>query len=269
MGRIGKVLVALAGVLVIHLSAAIETPGKLPEKITGKDGIPMALVPAGTFTMGTDAGGKDERPVHTVRLDAYYMDLYEVTTRLYARYFAEKKGVKPLHWDKVDLAKHGDRPVIGVNWFEADGYCRWAGKRLPTEAEWEQAARGPESFRYPWGDEPVTRKRANYDKSCILCIVYDEVLQPVGSYEDGKSPYGPYDMAGNVAEWVADWYSENYYKRSPQANPTGPKDGEDRVVRGGAWVSRPLLLRPALRNWSDPGNRRTHIGFRCAMSAPK
>jgi len=268
MGRVGGVFAVVAGILAGYLAIA-QAQGKLPVKITGKDGAPMALVPAGTFMMGTDAGGEDERPVHKVSLDAYYMDLYEVTTRLYARYVVDKKGVKPLHWAKVDLAKHGDRPVIGVNWFEADGYCRWAGKRLPTEAEWEHAARGPKSFRYPWGGEPVTRKRAGYDESCILCIVYDDVLQPVGSYEDGKSPFGLYDMAGNVAEWVADWYGEHYYKRSPKANPTGPKDGEDRVVRGGGWVSRPLLLRSALRNWGDPGNRRAHVGFRCAMSAPK
>jgi formylglycine-generating enzyme required for sulfatase activity len=262
-------LARLVGAAFCLLLSTTDAAGKTSDKVTGKDGAPMVLVPAGPFTMGSEDSGKDEKPLHRVHLEAFYMDQYEVTTKQFAR-FLEKSGRKPPDkWTSVRLPQLGDRPVVGVDWYDADAYCRWAGRRLPTEAEWEKAARGSEMRAFPWGEERPNASLANFDKSCILCNVYEEVLKPVGGYEKGKSPYGIYDMAGNVQEWTADWYDEWYYKSSPNRNPTGPSQGLSKVVRGGSWLSRRMLLRSALRNWESPTNRLAHTGFRCAQDAPK
>lgn len=259
----------LVGSVFFLLVAATGATAKLPEKITGKDGALMALVPAGLFTMGSEGSGEDEKPLHRVHLDGFYMDQYEVTTARYAR-FLETSGRKPPdQWSAARLPQLGDRPVIGVDWHDADAYCQWAGKRLPTEAEWEKAARGPEGRAYPWGADHPNASLANFDKSCILCNVYEEVLKSVGSYEKGKSPYGIYDLSGNVQEWTADWYDEQYYKVSPKRNPTGPSQGVGKVARGGSWLSRRTLLQSGLRNWESPASRQTHTGFRCVQGALK
>jgi len=251
------------------LLSTTDAAGKLPEKITGKDGAPMVLVPAGPFTMGNEGSGANEKPLHQVSLDAFYMDLYEVTTARYARFLEKSKRQPPDQWTAVRLPQLGDRPVVGVDWHDADAYCRWAGKRLPTEAEWEKAARGPEVQAYPWGQERPNASMANFDKNCILCNVYEEMLKPAGNYEKGKSPYGIYNMAGNVQEWTADWYDEHYYKSSPKRNPAGPSQGLSKVVRGGSWLSRRTLLQSGLRNWESPNSRQTHTGFRCVQDVAK
>lgn len=258
----------ISAVLGLLLSTT-DAVGKLPGKITGKDGAPMVLVPAGSFTMGNEGSGANEKPLHQVSLGAFYMDLHEVTTARYARFLEKSKGKPPDQWTAVRLPQLGDRPVIGVDWHDADAYCRWAEKRLPTEAEWEKAARGPEMQAYPWGEERPNASLANFDKSCILCNVYVDVLKPVGSYEGGKSPYGIYDMAGNVQEWTADWYDEHYYKISPKRNPAGPSQGLSKVARGGSWLSRRTLLQSGLRNWEPPTSRQAHTGFRCVQNAQK
>ena len=175
----------------------------------------MVLIPAGEFVMGSPPGEgeDDEHPQKRIYLDAFYIAKYEVTTARYAKFLRATGSEKPNYWDKVNLNNHSNRPVVGVNWHDAKAYCGWAGKRLPTEAEWEKAARGTDGRRYPWGDSAPTSSLANYDRyvSNWEGDLYDGRLQDIDSYETGKSPYGIYDMAGSVWEWVADWYDKDYY----------------------------------------------------------
>ena len=210
------------------------------EVVQGDDA-PMALVPEGEFGMGVDGtiGLDDERPLHKVWLAAYFMDLYEVTTSRYARFLAATGRTPPWLWDSVNLSIHGDRPVIGVDWDDADAYCRWAGKRLPTEAEWEKAARGTDDRRFPWGNQAPTAELANFAVGARFS--YSQALMPVGHYDKAASPFGLYDMAGNVWEWVQDWYDGGYYERSPERNPAGPEQGQFKVLRGGPGPSCPNI----------------------------
>lgn len=248
----------------------VQPTEKLPSAITGKDGAPMVLVPSGQFMMGSRedmAGDKDELPAHPVYLDAYYIDQYEVTTSRYATFFKETNREVPRYWPGAALDELGRKPVVGVDWNDATEYCSWVGKRLPTEAEWEKAARGTDRRLYPWGNEAPDKTRAHFSK-VELYFKYG-VFHDVGSFEAGKSPYGLYDMAGNVDEWVADWYDRQYYSKSPSRNPTGPLSGEDRVLRGGAWNFDSVGVRSASRNRNRPTIRIDNIGFRCAQDVPK
>jgi len=267
--RLAAIFCAVWSLTVQSSHGAVLVPGTGEREASGKDGAPMVLVPAGEFMMGSEDGEDNEKPTHRVYLDAFYMDRYEVTTSRYARFLVTTGRPQPDRWNEVKLASDGDRPVTGVDWNDADAYCHWAGKRLPTEAEWEKAARGPDGRAYPWGNEPATPVRANFDKSCIFCKTYEGVLKPTGSFETGKSPYGIYDLAGNVQEWTADWFDETYYLTSPPRNPAGPEHGQEKVVRGGSWLSRGDLLRSALRNWEVPTGRFAYVGFRCVQSLPK
>lgn len=246
-------------------SRAETTPD---HEITGKDGAPMVLIPAGEFMMGSqdNEGEKDERPRHRVYLDAFYMDKFEVTVSLYGAFMRSTGQPTPENWNLVKTSKHNDLPVVGVDWSGADAYCHWAGKRLPTEAEWEKAARGTDGRTYPWGDESPTTRLAIYGKPFSM-NAYEEKLARVDSYEAGKSPYGLYHMAGNVWEWVGDWYDQNYYGKSPERNPKGPSSGEYRVLRGGSWFVEPVFVRSATRYWTTPTTRRVYFGFRCARDA--
>lgn len=211
----------------------------------------MMLVPAGEFTMGRDAAENKEMPAHTVYLDAYYMDTYEVT---YARYeVCMNAGACPT----THIRSGSDLPV-NTNWFESEAYCKWRGARLPTEAEWEKAARGTDNRTYPWG-EGIDCSYANYWKC-------KGGPTKVGSYEKGKSPYGIYDLAGNVAEWVADWFSETYYHNSLFSNPLGPQTGQEKVRRGGAWYFSEDSLRVSSRFGNDPSQSVDAFGFRCVRS---
>jgi formylglycine-generating enzyme required for sulfatase activity len=226
----------------------------------------MVEIPAGEFVMGFDGTQalEDERPAHRVLLDAYSMDRYEVTTAHYAAFLTAGNHAPPWLWNLVDLSQHGDRPVIGVDWTDADAYCRWKGKRLPTEAEWEKAARGTDGRLYPWGSHLPTEQLANYALGARFS--YSQVLMPVPSYEQGRSPYGMYQMAGNVWEWVSDWYSASYYERSPDRNPTGPESGQFKVVRGGSWSDLPKYLLTYGRFKLLPQTQNSYTGFRCAKS---
>ena len=257
-------------------------------EITGKDGAPMALIPAGEFWMGSPDGeeGRDEHPQRQVYLDAFHMDKFEVTVVRYAEFLRSTKRSKPLYWDRVDINKHGNLPVIGVDWHDAEAYCRWAAKRLPTEAEWEKAARGTDRRTYPWGNEQPTTSLANFGKGYRKTsydeaesfgkktfakkstqTAYEKFLASVESYEAGNSPYGLHHMAGNVWEWTADWYDEQYYKNIPRNNPRGPSNGDFRVFRGGSWTNALGTLRSASRDWLTPTKRDGDIGFRCAQDA--
>jgi len=216
----------------------------------------MVLVPAGEFWMGRDDGNDDEKPRHRVYLDAYYIDQYEITNELYQRFMEATRRAAPLFWSQSHL-NEGSQPVVGVSWDDADAYCRWAAKRLPTEAEWEKAARSDDGRSYPWGEQ-WDSSRANSKES------QRSGPAPVGSYPSGVSPYGAHDMAGNVWEWVADWYAKDSYMREPRRNPRGPETGSWKVLRGGSWGYLPYLLRTTSRLSIMPDLRNTVIGFRCA-----
>ncbi len=245
--------------------------------IVGRDGAPMVFIPAGPFLMGVPRGardgGRDEYPNHAVELDAYYLDKYEVTTGLYAQFMRATGHRPPSH--RTDPSKNvwqggvlptalAAVPVVNVDWFDASAYCQWTGKRLPTEAEWEKAARGTHDQRFPWGNVEPTRQHLNFNQQWHGA----GTLAPVGSYEKGKSPYGAYDMAGNVWEWVADWYAADYYARSPCCNPQGPPTGTRRAVRSSGWQVETPQVRIFTRIASKPLDRNHSTGFRCAADSP-
>ena len=223
----------------------------------------MFYIPAGEFTMGSNNAYNDESPVHTVYLDAYYMDKYEVTNAQYEEFMKATERSAPEHWNDSQF-NAPVQPVVGVTWKDAEAYCKWAGKRLPTEAEWEKAARGTDGRKYPWGNERPTCEYAVTDLVGSGCG--ENRTWSVGSKPKGVSPYGVHDMAGNVWEWVNDWYDSEYYSKSPNRNPTGPNSGTDKGLRGGSWYTLPLFLRAALRSWSNPDLRDVSIGFRCSRA---
>lgn len=227
----------------------------------------MVLVPAGEFWMGLPEGEglDDEQPRHKVFLDAYYIDKYEVTTEQYAKFLQLTGWEKPVNWEMVKFPDHATRAVIGVTWDDADFYCRINGRRLPTEAEWEKAARGADERKFPWGDSRPAPALALFGQ--MSRFSYD-VLKPVGSFPKGQGPYGAFEQAGNVSEWVQDWYDGEYYRQSPERNPPGPKEGQYKMIRGGSWSDMPVYLLAASRNSKlPPGTRNSFIGFRCAQSA--
>ena len=244
----------------------------------GLDGAPMVMIPAGPFTMGSNDGPHNERPAHTVTLDAYYIDRYEVTLSLYRKFLEEGNHDAPPTWDAEAATSVGDRPAIGMRWESAAAYCRWAGKRLPTEAEWEKAARGTDGRRYPWGEMQPFVDIANYNRGmwvseAVTLMAVTGGLEGMsvrhGLKEGGKSPFGVSHMAGNAAEWVADWYERDYYHKSPGRNPSGPMTGEKRVLRGGSWADVPSALRATARFSAEPNFEDRTVGFRCATDMPK
>lgn len=260
---------ASLGVIALGIWLYVERQPAPKREITGNDGAPMVLITGGSFTMGSNDWEEDEKPPHTVYLRSFYLDKYEVTTAQYAKFLAATGWAKPFKWDEANLAADGDRPVIGVSWDDAADYCRWAGQRLPTEAEWEKAARGVDGRIYPWGNEEPSPDRGNFDKGTHWEGY--ATLSKVGSFESGKSPFGVYDMSGNVSEWTNDWYDPNYYRKSPPLDPKGP-DAADvadvearKVIRGAAWTSGPDAMRVTFRAASAPTNQHGNVGFRCAQ----
>lgn len=235
----------------------------------------MIYVPAGEFLMGSpdrDSHALNlEKPQHWVYLDAFWIDRTEVTNDQYRQCVEAGVCGQPAYWGDARF-DGGGYPVVGVTWYSAVAYCEWAGVRLPTEAEWEKAARGGDDRIYPWGDE-FDGSRANFcDRNCEEsgrdASVDDGYAQtaPVGSYPAGASPYGGLDMAGNVYDWVSDWYDQTFYARSPSHNPLGPASGEYRVVRGGSWRNESADLRSAYRGGTRPELQGSFIGFRCGLS---
>ena len=229
-----------------------------------KDGSILIYIPPGEFIMGSPEGegDSDEHPQHRVYLDGYFIGKYEVTVAQF-RKFCEETGYKMPEQPSWNKDNH---PVVNVTWEDAVAYCKWAGLRLPTEAEWEKAARGTDGRKYPWGNhEPYYNGRyyANYDPGNYSEDGY-KYTAPVGSYPHGASPYGCMDMAGNVWEWCYDWYDEDYYKNSPYRNPKGPSSGTKRVCRGGSWCSSARYVRCAYRDRDSPSNWWDIQGFRPA-----
>ena len=247
-----------------------KTPTNIPTPTLGvgstmlreKDGMEMVYVPEGTFTMGSDDGRDNEKPVREVYLDAYWIDKYEVSNAQYkicvdagscTAPHERKSWTRPSYYGNDE---YNNYPVIYVDWHQASAYCEWAGGRLPTEAEWEKAARGTDGRKYPWGDDRPTTELANYDEN-----VGDTTA--VDSYPAGVSPYGAYNMAGNVWEWVNDWWSDRY-DTSVTRNPKGPENGDSRVFRGGSWCSDGWNVRSAYRV-DYPYDWYGYRGFRCAF----
>ena len=259
--------------------------------VNDTDGSEMVLIPAGSSLMGSTPAqtaaliDKDDRlaadffhaeqPQHAVSLPAFYMDRYPVTNAQYAAFIAATGHPAPKYWTSAPHigteasfpvgAKHGTHPVVGVSYADAIAYCEWAGKRLPTEAEWEKAARGGlANQQYPWGNES-SRNHANtagaWGKDKWLWT------SPVGDFP--PNGYGLSDMAGNVFEWCADWYASDYYQRTQGENPQGPEEGQTRVLRGGSWSNNVFgiyQMRCAYRFHARPETRNLTIGFRCAAT---
>jgi formylglycine-generating enzyme required for sulfatase activity len=260
---------------------AAEALGQAGDPRLRSDQTHWLTMPAGSFLMGAqkqdstkpnyDAQAYDfESPVHEVSLSAYQVSRYPVTVEQFKN-FIDAEGYQierwwkgggfgernqPGEWD--DQLLYPNRPVVNVTWYEAAAWCAWTGGRLPSEAEWERAARGLEGRKYPWGNEEPDRERANYDETEIGHAT------PVGLFPRGTTPDGIHDLAGNVLEWVSDWYDEKYDTKSPPLNPTGPTSGKYRVVRGGSWFDDSRFLRSSVRGRGGPGVRDSVIGFRCA-----
>ncbi len=293
-------LMTAAGFLLMALM--LQAAPQAGVQSAAKDDSPagMALIPAGNFWMGrshsflfdelnwTLKPRLDDRPVHQLFVDAFYMDKYEVTNADYEKFTEATKHEKPWHWPGGKVtAQLAKLPVYNITWQDANAYCAWAGKRLPTEAEWEKAARGGfERKLYEWGtdelaypkpaapagaagapaaraggEESADKKRAHYGNPLGPA--------PVGSYPENA--YGLFDMTGNVWEWVNDWYSKDYYLESPEKNPQGPENGVYKVARGSGWSSTEDLPQRSIlgahyRNYADPTQTSNVLGFRCAKS---
>jgi formylglycine-generating enzyme required for sulfatase activity len=239
-------------------------------------GVPMVLVPAGPFNMGSQGLSANEEPIHSVYLDSFYIDKFEVSYDMYARFLNEmgnqfeglanwiEANDPDLHVHLVDGNWKVDPgfekyPMNEMTWYGARAFCVWKGGRLPTEAEWEKAARGTDERLYPWKGEA----------SCELANYYgcNQGAVPVDSYPRGISPYGAYHMAGNIMEWVNDWYDPGYYSVSPAENPAGPDTGTHRVFRGGSWINGAHHIRTTYRWPKLPVLTYVATGFRCARDA--
>jgi formylglycine-generating enzyme required for sulfatase activity len=266
-------------------------------KMSGNDDVPMVLIPAGEFRMGStqdhiskflkDFDGvsleafQAEIPQRQVSLKAYYIDQYEVSYRRYREFLESTGRTAPTFWEN-ERFHQPDHPVLGVTWYDATAYCTWAGKRLPTEAEWEKAARGPEGYAYPWGNtwDPQRSNTASYwaGEPFSSIAKWAEWMQTaldrgkagpmkVGTFSNGVSPFGVHDMAGNVSEWVFDWYSP--YETQPTLihNPNGADSGTMKVHRGGSWSVSSIFARSAYRARENPEKRSPYIGMRCAKTS--
>jgi len=232
-------------------------------RLSEVDQMILVYIPEGTFEMGSADGWDSEQPVHTVNLSAFWMDQTEVTNHQYSICMESGACREPANlqsFSRIDYFINpifSDYPVVNVSWSDAVDYCQWAGRRLPTEAEWEKAAKNGKHAKYPWG-EGIDCSFANY----INCT---GDTSEVGNYPKGVSPFGVLDLAGNVWEWIADWYDDLYYETHPLDYPSGPESGAYRVVRGGSWNDYEWYLRTTSRYSYFPDTRRVSVGFRCVM----
>ena len=236
------------------------------ENISAADPVEMVVIPAGPFIRGSreGEGRSDEHPRRKIHLKAFAIDKYEVTNARYLKFISDTDHKPPFNvygdGPLSEIQGIANLPVVQVTWHDAVDYCFWAGKRLPTEAEWEKAARGTDGLVYPWGNEPYKGNFANYDREWED----KSTLLEVSSLPEGRSPYGVYHFAGNVREWVHDWYDPDYYRSSPDKNPQGPEKGILKVLRGGSWHSFLSDLRTASRGKGGFALKTHGVGFRCA-----
>jgi formylglycine-generating enzyme required for sulfatase activity len=289
----------------IHLLVVVLTfAAMVPQAAISAAPDDMVLVPAGEFTMGTPAGSNglpDEHPARLVYLSAFWIDRYEVTNAAYETFVQATDYLAPANANPASTLWEHNRPlpgieqhpVVNVSWLDAVAFCRWTEKRLPTEAEWEKTARGPTGRLYPWGNEWDFEKAnsASYwakrtvefsnsvdweafwikGEGALISKqkgVKGEVLTlPVGSFPAGVGPYGAWDLAGNAAEWVQDWYNPNYYTTAPVSDPQGPERGAIKAMRGGSWLKPAISLRTADRDWGTMDSHPSGTGFRCARDA--
>jgi formylglycine-generating enzyme required for sulfatase activity len=245
---------------------ASPSPTSPPLRLVDKFGVPMVLVEGGSFLMGSDYGAPDETPQHSVTLKTFYIDQYEVTNTRYAECVKAGSCEPPTNLSSVthpnyyDSLQFANYPVIQVTWAMAKAYCEWRGARLPTEAEWEKAARGTDGRTFPWGEQEADCTFANFWSGGPGCV---GDVSEVGRYNQSASPFNVFDMAGNVWEWVLDWYGESYYAASPGENPTGPDAGQYRVVRGGSYSNGLSSIRTTTRGRNLPGKFYSYVGMRC------
>ncbi len=231
----------------------------------------MVRIPGGNFLMGSDprmdrAAGPQEQPQHLVYVDRFRIDRFEVSNVNYLRYVLATGAAWPRYWRGRPFAdRMAKHPVIAVSWREADAYCRWRGARLPTEAEWEKAARGEDGRMFPWGNQSAGWSKSNIAHRGSKRGVRYPPLANVDRYDKGVSPYGVYQLAGNASEWVSDWFDPEYYRREENRNPQGPATGHDKVFRGGSWNEDPEVARSAGRNSGGLDHWNYLIGFRCAQ----
>ena len=289
----------------IHLLVVVLTfAAMVPQAAISAAPDDMVLVPAGEFTMGTPAGSNglpDEHPARLVYLSAFWIDRYEVTNAAYETFVQATDYLAPANANPASTLWEHNRPlpgieqhpVVNVSWLDAVAFCRWTEKRLPTEAEWEKTARGPTGRLYPWGNEWDFEKAnsASYwakrtvefsnsvdweafwikGEGALISKqkgVRGEVLTlPVGSFPAGVGPYGAWDLAGNAAEWVQDWYNPNYYTTAPVSDPQGPERGAIKAMRGGSWLKPAISLRTTDRDWGTMDSHPSGTGFRCARDA--
>lgn len=248
-----KIPVLFLFVAIIASLVVSQTKPKI--KTGGKEEDGLVLIPGGEFVMGTGGEG-DNSPEHKVRIDPFYIDKYEVTNARYYKFCEETGRDLPEFWGMEKFhcgLEYPDHPVVGVSWYDASAYAEWAGKRLPSEAEWEYAARGSlPGKKFPNGNK-LDKDAANFKS---------DGTAPVGSYPPNQ--YGLHDMAGNVVEWVNDFYDKDYYKVSPHDNPKGPEEGKFHVIRGGGWHSGKSCVTVDRRNCLIPGWVDFNVGFRCA-----
>lgn len=258
-------------------------PSPTPEPLLSETGSRMLFMPGGLFRLGNDQGESDQQPSRMVSLEPFYIDETEVTNGAYTQCVSAGACEPPatnrasFYPDYYGNPEYNDYPVLFVNWYQAQDFCEWRGDRLPSEAEWERAAgfdpeQGVKST-YPWGDS-FEGSRVNYcDTNCFRGdrdAAYDDGYSdtaPVGTYPEGRSPIGAYEMLGNVMEWTNDWYNRNYYTVAPDTNPLGPLEGFTKSVRGGSWLSARDELSVTARTFYDPNEVRANIGFRCAADA--
>jgi formylglycine-generating enzyme required for sulfatase activity len=255
-----------AAALVIPVAALIywvsrPDPPPVIQELQEEEDPTMALIPAGKYTFGDD----ENSPIRELYVSAFYIDKHEITTSLYAT-FMEQTGSDPApdEWEQFDPASHGNLPVVGVSWNEANAYCKWAGKRLPTDAEWERAARDSDERAYPWGNDEPTPDHAVFARTADWA--YQGGVADVGSHPAGQSPEGVQDLAGNVSEWASDWFSDSF-DRDDTRNPQGPAEGTGKVIRGSAWQDPAEELLVVKRYHGEASLRRGDLGFRCARSA--
>jgi formylglycine-generating enzyme required for sulfatase activity len=251
---------------------------KIVKKIVpglGNDPSPMALIPAGAYYRGSRprTGEPDERPRRAIVLSAFYIDQFEVSVARYRACFEAGKCKKPNQDEHCNWSIEGrdEHPINCVSWYQAQKFCAWAGKRLPTEAEWEKAARGGDDRFFSWGKHAPSCKLANFNAT--LKLGKDRYCRgqtvPVTEYPQAATPYGVVQMTGNVYEWVLDWYAKDFYAKGPEKDPQGPVVGKHRAIRGGSWFSIYRDIRIGLRGLVPPSIRLPYLGFRCAKTAPR